>query len=434
MSWPEIIGLITGILTIAGVIVALTRYVTQLQSQVRLERLQTEKEQAEKARSDLGATNRLLLEELASARRVGAAASAKKVEIDEELSSLMRLTSAGGGSVYLPLGSDSSEEVSGLVFLTIHPVTEQTMKLRRKITPLHSLAGRCFTDGRSLVVANAKSSEDHYAKADDVSGFRTQDTLNFPLRSGGRIVGVLQLLNKQGENKFSEQDLERVQQLSTKIAAKVEDFSRLPGNLELLGVVPDTESQYATIMFCDLTASSRLFQELNISAAIQHINEYLEQLCNVAFRHGATVDKYMGDGVLLRFNVPHPVNDHPFTAVCSALNMQTAFDAIKKDWLTMGEILGSLYTRAGLAYGPVQKATIGHPQYQYLTIFGRAVNAAVNLCDTAARDHNVVVIDELLYQQISHRVRVKEIPITSLGKAQNYTSAAFEVISLSDGK
>lgn len=433
MTLLDIVGLITGILTIAAILAALVRYVTQLQSQVRLERLQVEKEQAEKARSDLAATNKQLLEELAGAQRIGAAASAKKAEVEEELSSIIRLASAGAGSVYLPLFGGPSGQVSGLVFLAIQPVTQQTMRLRRKIIPLQSLAGRCFTDARALVVANSKTSSDHFEKADKVSGYQTQDTINVPLRSNGKVVGVLQLLNKQGKSKFSEQDLAKVQHLSTRIAATVDEYSRLPGHLELLGVVSETDSQYATILFCDLTASSRLFQELNISAAIQHINEYLEALCNVAFRYGATVDKYMGDGVLLRFNVPHPVDHHPLAAVRCALEMQTAFEEIKKGWLTMDEFLGGLFTRAGLAYGSVQKATIGHPQYQYLTLFGTAVNAAVNLCETAARDRNLVVIDELLYQHVSDKVRVEEIPATNLGKAKNYTSSAYEVLGMSDG-
>jgi class 3 adenylate cyclase len=282
------------------------------------------------------------------------------------------------------------------------------------------------------VVSNAKSEPNHYEKADNVSGYHTQDALNIPLRSASGVVGVLQLLNKQGTTGFSEADLEKVDRLAAPMARKVEEFSRLPGSLELLGITPDTDSQYATIMVCDLTASSSLFQELNVSAAIQHINEYLEQLCNVAFRYGATVDKYLGDGVLFRFNVPHPVNDHPLAAVRSALDIQLAFDGIKKDWLTIGEVLGGLYTRAGLAYGPVQKATVGHPQYQYVTIFGRAVNSAVNLCEMAPRDRNVVVIDELLYRQLSGRARVQNIPINSLGKARNYTTAAYEVLSISD--
>lgn len=427
-TWPETIGLITGLLTIAGVIVAVTRHISQLQSQLSLQRLDAEKSVAESARSDLAATNKMLLEELAVARRTGGAASAKKAEIDNELSSLMTLMSSSAGSVYLPLLDPSSEQVQGLVFLAIQPVNEHTMKLRKKIIPLHSLAGRCFTDARSLVVANARTSQDHYDKADEVSGYRTEDTLNIPLRSNGKAVGVLQLLNKKGEDRFSERDLDKLQQLSGKIANKVQEFSLLPGSLELLGILPDTDTEYATIMFCDLTASSVLFQELNVSAAVQHINEYLEELCNVAFRYGATVDKYMGDGVLFRFNVPHPIADHPLAALRSALDMQKAFDAIKKDWLTMGEVVSRLYTRVGLAYGPVQKATVGHPQYQYQTIFGRAVNSAVNLCESAARDRNVIVIDQPLYERLSPKIRTKPIPIADLGKARHYTPSAYEVI------
>ncbi len=200
--------------------------------------------------------------------------------------------------------------------------------------------------------------------------------------------------------------------------------------LDMMGVVADRKDEYATILFCDLTSSAQLFRELNVSAAIHHINEYLEGLCNVAFRYGATVDKYVGDGVLFRFNVPHPVRDHPAAAVRAALEMNEVFDVLKQEWLTMGEILNGVYTRSGIAYGPVQRATIGHPQYQYLTIFGTAVNAAVNLCDNGVRDRNVVLIDEQLYQQLPETVRVDQLPQTSLGKAQNYTKSAYEVLSI----
>jgi class 3 adenylate cyclase len=180
-------------------------------------------------------------------------------------------------------------------------------------------------------------------------------------------------------------------------------------------------------MFCDLTASSTLFSELNVSSAIRHLNEYLEAACDIAFRHGATVDKYVGDGVLLRFNVPRPVEDHPFQAVRAAFEINGAFDAIKRDWLTMGEALGALHVRSGIAFGGVRRATVGHPQYQYLTIFGTPVNAAVNLCDIAARDRNVVVIDDRLHEAIKARIDAVPLSTTPLGKAGKYTASAWEV-------
>ncbi len=112
------------------------------------------------------------------------------------------------------------------------------------------------------------------------------------------------------------------------------------------------------------------------------------------------MDKYVGDGVLLRFNVPRRVKDHPYQAVIAALEMKAAFERLKDDWITMGEPLTSLYTRIGIAYGEVHEAIVGHPQYQYVTVFGQPVNIAVNLCEAAVRDKNVIIVDERIYREL----------------------------------
>jgi class 3 adenylate cyclase len=427
MTLPEIVGVIAGVLTIAGVLVAATRYITQLQYQVRIERLQTQKESGAKAQSDLAAMNSLLVEELSAARRTGAVAAAKKGEVDDALTSIMKLTGAGGGSIYVPLPTNPGQETEGLVFLSIQPVTQQTMKLRRKTIPIHSLAGRCFTKGEPFVVANSKASSDHYGKADAVSGYQTHDTINLPLRGpGGVVVGVLQLLNREGA-RFAERDIAELTQLSATMAARVAEFLSISGSLEILGIVPQPEADYATVMFCDLTASSTLFSELNVSSAVQHLNEYLERACDIAFARGATVDKYVGDGVLLRFNVPRSVPNHPMEAVQAAFEISDAFARMKSEWITLGEVLGRVYVRSGIAYGPVQLANVGHPQYQYLTIFGTPVNAAVNLCDIAARNRNVVVVDEFVFQHVKDMVDAERLPDTGLGKASKHTGAAYEI-------
>lgn len=432
MSWPQIVSIITGLLSIGGVVVSVTRYITRLQLEVRLERLQAEKEKAETSRSDLVAMNKLLVDELAAARRIGAVASAKKGEIDEELASLMKLAEAGGASIYVPLPGDASDREKGLAFLSIQPTTQQTLKLRRKIVPLESLAGRCYKTGKPFTVADSNRSPDHFGKADQMSGYSTQDTLNFPLYQQGKVVGILQLLNKQGGSRFVEEDIIRIERLSPKLATKVEEFVRIPENMEVLGVVPQRDADCATVMFCDLTSSSTLFQELNVSAAVQHINEYLQAVCDVAFSHGATIDKYMGDGALFRFNVPRPLENHPRLALQAAFEMQRAFDELKRDWLAMGEVLDAVFIRIGIAYGPVQHATVGHPQYQYLTIFGTPINVAVNLCDIARRDRNVIVIDEMLNRQLPGRLETRQIPDVQIGKALKYTSAAYELLTMRD--
>ncbi|MFL5327870.1 MAG: GAF domain-containing protein [Gemmataceae bacterium] len=432
MTLPEIISIITGSLTVAGVIVTVTRYITRLQLEVKMERLQADREKAETSRTDLMAVNKMLLDELASARRVGAAASAKKGEIDDELQSVMRMIQASGASIYIPLPTDDDKAEKGLAFLSIQPATQQTLKLRRKIVPIDSLAGRCFRTGKPFTVADSHKSSDHYDKADHVTGYQTRDTLNYPLSQQGKIVGILQLLNKEGGTRFSEDDISRVERLSPKLAAKVDEFLRIPDNLDVLGLVAQRDAECATVMFCDLTASSMLFQELNVSAAVQHINEYLQVICDVAFAHGATIDKYMGDGALFRFNVPRTVENHPREAIKAAFEIKRAFDEMKRDWLAMGELLDAVYVRIGLAYGPVQHATVGHPQYQYLTIFGTPINVAVNLCQVARRDQNVVVIDENLNQQLPGLLKTQPIPKSQIGKVEKYTSAAYEVLGMQE--
>ena len=430
MSLTDTIGIITGIATLIAFVVATTRYVVQVQYQYKLDKVNTQKEQVEKANLKLDTHNQILLHELLVVRKSGAVASAKKDTIIQELKSLINLFSAEAGSIYLPLHDELQNEILGLVFLAIEPVTAHTIKLRNKIIPMHSLAGKCFKDANSILITNTKNSDDHYKLADKLSGYKTQNAMNVPLQALGRTVGVLQLLNKKEDQKFSEDDLEKIQPIANKLSIMVMEYSSLPSAYELLGISPDTRTKDATILFCDMTASSILFQELNMSSAIQHINEYFEVVCNIAFKYGATVDKYMGDGILFRFNVPHPIDNHPVIAIKAAIEMNKAFEKIKQDWLTLGEIVEKIYTRCGLAYGPVQQATVGHPQYQYLTIFGRAVNASVNLCENAPRSHSSIIIDQNLYDKILKKVEnieIKKLPEINLGKAQIYTKAAYEV-------
>ena len=310
--------------------------------------------------------------------------------------------------------------------MSIQPFGQEAASLKRKIIPLQSLAGRCFTNQQPFVRPDSKADPAHFDKADKVSGYKTQDTLNFPLCYHQKCVGVLQLLNKE-DSPFDVSDLDKVVPYADSLAEKVAEFVSISDYLEFLGITPEREPEYAVIMFCDLTNSAVLFQEMNASAAIQHINEYLEQLCDIAFNYKATVDTFTGDGVMFRFNVPRQIQDPVLKAVEAALEMQAAFTKLKKDWITMGELLRNLYNRIGITYGPVSRAMIGHPQYQNLTIFGQAVHVAANLCEVATRENNVILIDEHVYQALPNRLIVKQIPKEELGKAQEFIKTAYEL-------
>ncbi|MBV6503220.1 MAG: hypothetical protein AKCLJLPJ_01285 [Fimbriimonadales bacterium] len=425
MGVTELVGVITGSLTIVGAVVGVTRYVTQLQFKVKNERLETENELAREKINDLEARNREILNDVALAKRVGSAALMRKMEIEEDLSTVMRALQARAGSVYIPVKVSTTTEASGLVFLSILPFGQQAAKLKRKVIPMQSSAGRCFKTGKPWASPNPKADPNHFRSADLVSGYHTENMLNFPLRHRGEVVGVLQLLNREEPGVFTDSDIPSLEPFALQLAEKVSVFTKIPESLEILGVTQEREATCATVMFCDLTRSSILFQEMNVSGAIQHLNEYFERVCDTAMSFGATVDKYIGDGVLLRFNVPRRLAGHPEKAVAAAVEMIAEFEKLKRDWITMGEPLGNLYLRIGISYGEVHEAVVGHPQSQQLTVFGLPVNVAANLCEAAVRNENIVVIDENLHAQLSGKLVVEPLSRDRLGKAVSYVESAY---------
>ncbi|GAB4566233.1 MAG: hypothetical protein Kow0047_17460 [Anaerolineae bacterium] len=216
------------------------------------------------------------------------------------------------------------------------------------------------------------------------------------------------------------------------LAEKVAAFVYNPENLEIIGIASEHEQEQATILVCDLTQSSLLFHEMGTSAAVQHINEFFERICDIGLAYGATIDKYTGDGVLLKFNVPRRIKNHTYQAAKASLEMKRVFDKMKSEWCTMGEPLTSLYIRIGIAMGQIFEAIVGHPQYQHLTVFGPPVNIATNLCDIAPRDRSVILIDEQAYRELQGKALVAKISKAQLGKVTFYAEAAYELQGLAE--
>lgn len=422
------IGIVTGLLTILGTVVAVTLHVARLQSRIAHDRLKHEKQDLETRLADLGARYDSLVAETAASRSLGGVLLARKMEVDAELTGLMHKLRATAGSVYVPVRA-ANGELQGLAFLSIEPFGKESQALRRRLVPVKSLAGRCFATGEPFV-AGAQRSPDHFQAADRISAYRTRDTLNLALRLHGEVVGVVQLLNREGGEPFTETDLIHAQALLGPLPERVAEFARQPAHLEFLGLSAETEAETATVMFCDLTRSSLLFQEMSPSIALKLLNEYFEAICTVAFDHGGTVDNYLGDGVMIRFNVPKPVPDHRLAAVRAALAMATAFKPLKAYWMAMSPKLDVLHTRCGIASGPVLRATLGHPNHQHLTLLGYPVAVAAHLCSQAPRDGDAVVIDDATHAAIAGRVAASPLPALDVRKVAAFVSGAYLVTAI----
>ncbi|HKX92672.1 MAG TPA: GAF domain-containing protein [Sphingomicrobium sp.] len=425
-SW---VGIISGVLAILGVVAAVTHRWTKVQEETERGRIVAENRDLARKVQELEARRDQLLEQISVAGRAGNAALHQKTELDAALRSIMAATDASGGSIYVPVRSQRGE-VHGLAFLSLEPFSPQTAALRAKIIPLKSLAGRAFTKGDSFAVSNAAKSAEHFKTAEKLSNYRPSTTLNIALKQGDEVVGVLQLLSKEGEVGFSEADVARVAALSKPIAEGVAAVARSPDSLRALGLGDESKAVEGSVVYFDLSSSSLLFQELSSSFALQLLNEYFEQVCEAAFRAGATLDNYMGDGALLRFNVPRPQPDHELQAVRAAVEMNRAFADIKEYWTALSPQFAAIQHRAGIATGPLLRASLGHSQLQSLTVIGYPISVAAALCEAAERDRTIIIADRETYEATKDFVVAKPIESSRLGKAARFTDGAWEITAL----
>jgi len=425
----KLLPLVTAGLAVIGAVIGLTRYLTKVQDQAAQDKQEADNRDLRTRIDTLEQRRDQLLEQISIAGRAGGAALQQKAELDGRLQSLMGATGASGGSIYLPVRSPRGE-LLGLAFLCIEPFNVQTQTLRSKVIPLKSIAGRCLVQGEAFVVANAAQSKDHFKSADAIAHYKPSTMMNLALKDKGEVVGVLQLLSKEGETAFADADLARVAALTGPIAEQVGLLARNTDCLKLLGMSDETAPTEGTILYFDLSGSSLLFQELSAAFALQLLNEYFERLCDVAFKLGATLDCYLGDGALLRFNVPRPLPEHQFAAVSAAIEMSRAFADLKDYWIAISPRFAALQLRIGISSGPLLRASLGHSQIQSLTVIGYPISVAAALCEAGTRERTSLLVSAESYEAVRDRVIAVPLSPPLPGKAATFTSGIWEISGL----
>ena len=96
-------------------------------------------------------------------------------------------------------------------------------RLKRIPVPLDgSIAGWVVKTGEPTAVNDVQADARHYGKTDDETGFVTRSMMTVPLRAQGKLIGALQVLNKVGDKKFTDEDLELLTTLAAQAAVAIE--------------------------------------------------------------------------------------------------------------------------------------------------------------------------------------------------------------------
>ena len=114
---------------------------------------------------------------------------------------------------------------------------------------------------------------------------------------------------------------------------------------------------------------------------VTELNEYFTAMTDIVFKHGGTLDKYVGDAVMVFFGDPIPQDDHAERAVRMGFEMLEQIRALEDHWFRRFDV--EFRIGIGIATGWVTVGDIGSPARSDYTVLGNQVNLASRLADKA---------------------------------------------------
>jgi adenylate cyclase len=154
--------------------------------------------------------------------------------------------------------------------------------------------------------------------------------------------------------------------------AVVRELVRDPGAIRLGG-----ERREATVFFSDLVGFTELSEKLPPEQMVEVVNAYLEETSECLHRHGAYVDKYIGDAVMAVLGAPQRLPDHALAGCRAALEARAALDGINARFAARVGV--HLAVRIGLNTGEMIVGNLGSSRKKQYTVMGDAVNLASRL-------------------------------------------------------
>jgi class 3 adenylate cyclase/putative methionine-R-sulfoxide reductase with GAF domain len=203
-----------------------------------------------------------------------------------------------------------------------------------------------------------------------------------------------ELRERTGELEVQSQEVVKLnQQLERRVADQVGEIERmgrlrrfLPPQVADLIVASGTEKQLEshrreiTALFCDLRGFTGFSESSDPEDVMALLREYHAAIGEIINTYGGTLERYAGDGVMVVFNDPIPVDNPALQAVLMAIEMRTAIGELIEKWRKLGHDIGF---GIGIAHGFATLGTIGFEgRFDYAAI-GTVSNVASRLCDEA---------------------------------------------------
>lgn len=170
----------------------------------------------------------------------------------------------------------------------------------------------------------------------------------------------------------------------------------------------ETRRKRLTVFFSDIKDFSRISEDLPLKTLTGMLNTYLSEMTRIAEQHGGTVDKFIGDAVMVFFGDPSSrgAQEDAYQCVAMAIAMQKRVHLLRQRWRKEG-ITQQLQVRVGINTGYVTVGNFGTETRMDYTILGTDVNLASRL-ESAARPGHILISDAT-WELVKDRVQATSI-------------------------
>jgi class 3 adenylate cyclase len=244
--------------------------------------------------------------------------------------------------------------------------------------------------------------------------------LNRTTEQLGSLYADLETLNADLQETVEKKvdELQRADRLRRYVSPTLAD-SILAGDTE---VALGSSRKYLSIFMSDIRGFTAMTELLEPEHLVGELNEYLEAMTNIVFKHGGTVDKYTGDAILVFFGDPVPQDDHEQRVLRMALEMQDHVDMLDIGWTA--KYGASFRVGIGITTGWVTVGNIGSSARSDYTVLGNEVNLASRLADRAEPGEILVsertmikapdeisgeIVDEITLKGVSRPIKIYKL-------------------------
>jgi class 3 adenylate cyclase len=209
-------------------------------------------------------------------------------------------------------------------------------------------------------------------------------------------------LNQQLEQRVADQvgEIERMSKLRRFLPPQVADLIVASGSEKQL----ESHRREITALFCDLRGFTGFTESADAEDVMALLRDYHAAIGEIIIKYNGTLERYAGDGVMVVFNDPVPVENPALQAVLMALEVRDAIGALTATWSRLGRDIGF---GIGIAHGFATLGTIGFEgRFDYAAI-GTVSNVASRLCDEAKPGQ--ILISPRVLMKVENAVQVEPV-------------------------